>query len=177
MLDIARKAADRVVADFLGKGPRIRLATRRSRSPCCGCTRSQITGHISKWRASSSSSVDEDPNQYLLFPSYASLDRWHHAEHSFASNGRSTFSLHPGYSPNKLPPNNFAKSAPNSTLRWLFSSLTGKYLQQHTPIRKQTVPVGHSVRFGYLETARPCSSHRRGQVSPPSQWKRPGNGW
>src|SRR4030095_16960457 len=29
----------------------------------------------------------------------------------------------------------------------------GFYAQQHTPIRKQTSPVGHSVRFGYLETA------------------------
>ncbi|NJD59819.1 MAG: glycoside hydrolase family 127 protein [Anaerolineae bacterium] len=31
--------------------------------------------------------------------------------------------------------------------------MNGKYLQQHVPIRRQTVPVGHSVRFGYLETA------------------------
>ena len=31
--------------------------------------------------------------------------------------------------------------------------LTGKYFQQHAPVREQSVPVGHSVRFAYLETA------------------------
>ncbi len=38
-------------------------------------------------------------------------------------------------------------------LRWFASALSGKYFQQHAPVREQTVPVGHSVRFGYLETA------------------------
>jgi DUF1680 family protein len=62
-------------------------------------------------------------------------------------------SNHPGYTIKLLPPGNESKSPPNSTLRWLVNSLSGKYLQQHAPIREQTVPVGHSVRFGYLETA------------------------
>jgi DUF1680 family protein len=34
----------------------------------------------------------------------------------------------------------------------MLNALTGQYFQMHTPIRKQTAPVGHSVRFGYLET-------------------------
>jgi len=38
-------------------------------------------------------------------------------------------------------------------LRWMISALSGKYFQQHAPVRKQYVPVGHSVRFAYLETA------------------------
>jgi hypothetical protein len=38
-------------------------------------------------------------------------------------------------------------------LRHHINALCGFYAQQHAPIRKQTVPVGHSVRFGYLETA------------------------
>jgi DUF1680 family protein len=60
---------------------------------------------------------------------------------------------HPEQSPFQLPGSNFAKRPPNSKLRWIISALTGKYFQQHAPIRKQTVPVGHSVRFAYLETA------------------------
>ncbi len=39
------------------------------------------------------------------------------------------------------------------TLRFLHSAVSGKYLQQHVPIRKMTKPVGHSVRWGYLVTA------------------------
>ncbi len=38
-------------------------------------------------------------------------------------------------------------------MRWNASALSGKYFQQHAPIRDQKIPVGHSVRFGYLETA------------------------
>ncbi|HSV86064.1 MAG TPA: beta-L-arabinofuranosidase domain-containing protein, partial [Levilinea sp.] len=41
----------------------------------------------------------------------------------------------------------------NSMVRWYASALSGKYFQQHAPVRRQTVPVGHSVRFAYLETA------------------------
>ncbi len=35
----------------------------------------------------------------------------------------------------------------------MLSALNGEYFQQHAPIRLQTVPVGHSVRFAYMETA------------------------
>jgi len=38
-------------------------------------------------------------------------------------------------------------------LRWYASALSGKYFQQHAPVREQTIPVGHAVRFAYLETA------------------------
>lgn len=60
---------------------------------------------------------------------------------------------HPEYTSFQLPADNYAKKPRTAQLRWTFSALTGKYFQQHVPIRKQTVPVGHSVRFGYLETA------------------------
>jgi uncharacterized protein len=60
---------------------------------------------------------------------------------------------HPEGSPFQLPLDNYAKRPANSKIRWLLNALTGKFFQQHAPIRKQTVPVGHSVRFTYLETA------------------------
>ena len=60
---------------------------------------------------------------------------------------------HPGYAASRLPPGNASKRAPLSTQRWYANALSGKYLQQHAPIRQQKEPVGHSVRFGYLETA------------------------
>ena len=62
-------------------------------------------------------------------------------------------SAHPDHFSPQLPAENFAKHPPAATLRWFASALSGKYFQQHAPIRKQLIPVGHSVRFGYLETA------------------------
>ncbi len=60
---------------------------------------------------------------------------------------------HPEYTPFSLPPGNAAKKPPGAVLRWQLSALNGTYFQQHAPIREQTVPVGHAVRFAYLETA------------------------
>jgi uncharacterized protein len=66
---------------------------------------------------------------------------------------REYMQAHPGFIPYQLPPGNQAKKPANSAQRWYASALSGKYFQQHAPVRKQTVPVGHSVRFAYLETA------------------------
>ena len=60
---------------------------------------------------------------------------------------------HPEYASFRLPGNNYTKQPRFSKLRNRINALRGLYAQQHAPIRKQTVPVGHSVRFGYLETA------------------------
>ena len=60
---------------------------------------------------------------------------------------------HPEHTTFQLSPDNFAKKNHAAKFRWQLSGLTGKYFQMHTPIRKQTVPVGHAVRFAYLETA------------------------
>jgi uncharacterized protein len=60
---------------------------------------------------------------------------------------------HPEQSSFRLSPTNFTKQSPSGKLRWLLSALTGNYFQQNSPIRNQKVPVGHSVRFTYLETA------------------------
>ncbi len=60
---------------------------------------------------------------------------------------------HPEHGRFQLPAENFAKSPRDSKLRGVLSALTGKYFQMNVPIRKLAVPVGHSVRFGYLETA------------------------
>jgi DUF1680 family protein len=59
----------------------------------------------------------------------------------------------PDQSSFSLPPENYAKRPLSVKARWFLNVLNGKYFQQHVPIRSQTVPVGHAVRFGYLETA------------------------
>jgi uncharacterized protein len=60
---------------------------------------------------------------------------------------------HPAYASFRLPGDNYARKPKYSRARWYLNALRGFYHQQHAPIRQQTAPVGHSVRFGYLETA------------------------
>jgi DUF1680 family protein len=60
---------------------------------------------------------------------------------------------HPEHQSFQLPAGNVNKKPPGIQLRYFLNALTGKYFQQHRPVRDQTVPVGHSVRFAYLETA------------------------
>ncbi|HSQ17208.1 MAG TPA: beta-L-arabinofuranosidase domain-containing protein [Anaerolineales bacterium] len=60
---------------------------------------------------------------------------------------------HPEHAVFKLPPGNKAIMPPYSQVRSKLSALSGKYFQQHAPFERQKVPVGHAVRFGYLETA------------------------
>jgi DUF1680 family protein len=60
---------------------------------------------------------------------------------------------HPEHRMFRLPGANFAKKPKDSRVRWYRNALCGFYAQQHKPIHKQIVPEGHSVRFGYLETA------------------------
>jgi uncharacterized protein len=60
---------------------------------------------------------------------------------------------HPEYRSFRLPGDNYSKMPRFHKQRWFLNAVSGLYAQQHVPIRQQTSPVGHSVRFGYLETA------------------------
>ena len=60
---------------------------------------------------------------------------------------------HPELTPFTLPPMNEAPSSLGINLRFLGSTLSGKYFQTHQPIVDQKEAVGHSVRFGYTMAA------------------------
>lgn len=60
---------------------------------------------------------------------------------------------HPEHRHFHLAGDNYAKMPKFRKLRHQINAWRGMYAQQHTPIRKQIEPVGHAVRFGYLETA------------------------
>ena len=162
-LSLARKAGDLLVRDFLRAGPsrtsgheEIELALLRLY---------QTTGHT----------------PYLDLAK-AFLERrgrvWPFALLVLAQNGRvekrkqeikrqrkAYLAVHPEHAGFQLPPDNDYKAPKNSRLRWILSALSGKYFQMHAPIRKQTIPVGHSVRFGYLETAMAMLARLSGDAS------------
>jgi DUF1680 family protein len=58
-----------------------------------------------------------------------------------------------GINIHEAPPGNPYKKPFSTDFRWLASALSGKFFQQHAPVGKQEVPVGHAVRFAYLQTA------------------------
>jgi uncharacterized protein len=60
---------------------------------------------------------------------------------------------YPELTPFTLPPMNESHSDLKIILRFLSSSLSGKYFQTHRPIPDQQQAVGHSVRFGYTMAA------------------------
>ena len=163
MLTIARRAADRIVADFLGKGTdqtpgheEIEIALLRLY---------QVTGH--KPYLDMARQFIEQRGRNPLFA--LSIIR---QNSSVDSRGKCVqqrkqeyIAAHPEIKPFQLPPDNDSKKPSNSKLRWYASALSGKYFQQHSPVRKQTVPVGHSVRFGYLETAVAMLARESGEKS------------
>lgn len=61
--------------------------------------------------------------------------------------------LHPEAPKVRLPALNKPKIPRRTWLRFIANVASGRTFQQHLPVRRQTVPVGHAVRFVYLETA------------------------
>jgi DUF1680 family protein len=151
LLEIAIKAADRIVEDFVGKGP--------ERTP--GHQEIEIA-LIRLYQATGKSDFLEMAQQFIeqrgripvfgttIFPQNSNVDQ---RENLVKQKRQAYMDAHPGFTPFKVPEGNEAKKPWYAEIRWLLSALNGKYFQQHAPVREQTVPVGHSVRFAYLETA------------------------
>lgn len=64
------------------------------------------------------------------------------------------YHAHPGAEVIHLPPRNAYHLPRLIGLRLAYSLVSGKYTQNHQPVGEQTEPVGHAVRFVYLQTAR-----------------------
>jgi DUF1680 family protein len=151
LLDLIRLAADRIVADFMGKGP---TYTPGHEEIEIGLLRLfEVTSHPPYLQLARQ--FLEQRGRDPLFALHL-LEQNIHTEkrNALVKHAKQRFSAdHPEYITNKLPPGNYAKKACNSRLRWYTNALSGKFLQQHCPNREQTVPVGHAVRFAYLKTA------------------------
>jgi DUF1680 family protein len=151
LLIIARRAADRIVADFFGKGPaytpgheEIEIALLRLY---------QVTNH--RPYLDMARQFIEQRGRDPLFTLAIIRQNYNVAQRGnfVQQKKREYISKHPEFKPFQVPPGNAAIKPRNITLRWYASALSGKYFQQHTPIYKQNMPVGHAVRFAYLETA------------------------
>ncbi|MCI0551188.1 MAG: glycoside hydrolase family 127 protein, partial [Anaerolineae bacterium] len=151
LLDICIKAADLLVRDFLNA----------SNDKTCGHEEIELA-LIRLYRVTGKENYLELARQFVerrgrtpLYGIHWWLQRNNFMKRNAYPNQlrQDYITEHPEHKSFRLPGGNYAKKPPFSKLRHRLNALGGYYAQQHTPIRKQTAPVGHSVRFGYLETA------------------------
>jgi uncharacterized protein len=152
LLSIVRKVADRIVADFSEKGPaftpgheEIEIALLRLHQVCPGDTSYlDMARQFVEQRGRTSGFALSIFKQNLAVNARRAAVR---------REKQAYLAAHPGAAPFHLPPPNAAPRPPLTMVRWFANVLNGKYFQQHAPVREQTMPVGHSVRFAYFETA------------------------
>jgi len=151
LLGIVRRAADRVVADFEGKGPaytpghqeielamlRLYRLTGQADYLNLGKQLIERRGRIRRFGLS-------------VFRQNSSAEK---RKKVAGAQRQDYMAAHPEYSPSRVPAGNESKKPWHAKPRWMLSALNGEYFQQNALIRFQTVPVGHSVRFAYMETA------------------------
>jgi DUF1680 family protein len=152
LLEIAIKAADLLVRDFSSAGPEgtpghqeIELALLRLHNVTQNQSYLDLAGHFIEQRGRIK------PFLLHILPQNKSVkERGAQVNQRLADYA----AQHPERARSfRLAADNVINSPPFGKQRWLLNTATGKYFQQHKPVRQQTVPVGHSVRFTYLETA------------------------
>ncbi len=151
LLTIARRAADRLVDDFLGADPErtpgheeIELALIRLY---------RATGHIPYLDLAQHFLEQRGRSPRFAFSIFQQNTNSTRRGNLVRRKRQAYMKTHPQHAAFSLPENNPARQPPGISLRMFASALSGKFFQQHAPIRQQDVPVGHAVRFGYLETA------------------------
>lgn len=163
LLDIAIRAADRIVADFHGKGPaytpgheEIEIALLKLHQVTKDESYLNLAGQFIEQRGRTPFFAPS-----ILKQMVSMVGRLKYVQQK----KQKYLAAHPGFKPFQLPPYNTARKPWNMGIRSLTNALSGKIFQQHAPIQEQTVPVGHSVRFGYLETAIAMLVHETGDQS------------
>jgi DUF1680 family protein len=158
LLNISRKAADLLVRDFLHAGPQgtpgheeIEIALLRLYEVTQHEPYRELALHFLEQRGRTPFFGVSLVKQFINNARREKL---------IAEKRKAYETAHPGVAVPNVPAMNKAKRPPFSLMRFYLSGLNGKYFQQHLPVREQTVPVGHSVRFGYLETAEAMFLHR-----------------
>lgn len=151
LLTIACRAANRIVDDFRGYGPdrtpgheEIEIALLRLH---------QVTDEKSYLEMASQFIEQRGRDPFFALSLLNQNSSVEARKKAVQQQKQEYLAAHPNFKSFQLPPGNTAKKPWNATLRWQINALSGKYFQQHAPVRKQTMPVGHSVRFAYLETA------------------------
>ena len=151
LLDLVRRAADLLVRDFMDVSPAYTDGHEEIELALIKLYR--VTGERSYLELAQR--LLDRRGRIPFFPLHILKEKNHYDKRvKVVKEQRAAFiEKHPEQAAFKLPGDNPSKKMPFAGLRQILDQLSGKYFQQHTPLRNMTVPVGHSVRFGYLETA------------------------
>jgi uncharacterized protein len=151
LMDIARKAADLVVRDFTGTGPvmtpgheEIEIALIRLYRVTGETRYLETARHFLEQRGRTRFFGLRLIGQFLSQSRRARFIQKQETESTGAAAAPAGFDFTENLTSTEPP---FLK------LRANISFMSGKYFQQHRPIRKQRTPEGHAVRWGYLATA------------------------
>jgi len=148
LLKIAINAADRIVSDFRGKGTdftpgheEIEIALLRLH---------EATGQAAYFELARQFIEQRGRNPLFALSILRQFNDSNRRGAAVRQQIQAYQQLHPEFKAVQFPAGNLARASRNARQRWYLSALGGKYFQQHAPIRRQSVPEGHSVRFGYL---------------------------
>jgi len=163
LLEIAEKAANLLVCEFQGAGPE---RTPGHQEIEISLVRLYRATEKPQYLALAERFVEQRGRTKrfgpLIFRENQSVSR----RATLVEERRAAYlSEHPGHADLVLPAGNEARKPRGIQLRYLLSALTGNYFQQHHPVREQVVPVGHAVRFAYLETATAMLCRELGDTS------------
>ncbi len=154
LLNIALKAADLICQTFLGRGA---IATPGHEEIEIALLKLAHLTDRPIYRQMASQFLEERGRQFAPIFAWRMLHENSRVNqrtkiHSNAIKGFQQ--LHPHLSPaTQLPPPNHSDVPRGVKARFLLAGLVGTYFQQHLPIRSQSTPEGHAVRFVYLQTA------------------------
>jgi uncharacterized protein len=151
LLTIAQKAADLLVCEFLNAGPEYTPGHEEVEIALIRLWK--VTGETSYLNLAKHFLDNRGKTPNFGFKLIKQLSD-HTARENLVKQAHDEYcENHVGTLINRVPAENKAVKPQWITLRYVNSAFSGKYFQQHRPIKQQTVPVGHSVRFGYMETA------------------------
>jgi len=163
LLAIAEKAADLLVRDFSGAGPECTSGHQEIEIALIKLHR--VTGKDG-YLALAEQFVDQRGRIRPFAPQILQENRSVGRRSRQVQERRERYLAdHPEYVAFQLPAGNVSKKPPGIRQRSFLNAFTGKYYQQHHPVRAQTVPVGHAVRFAYLEAATAMLYRERGDES------------
>ncbi|MBN2155647.1 MAG: glycoside hydrolase family 127 protein [Candidatus Lokiarchaeota archaeon] len=151
ILDVAIKAADLIVQEFLGKDgnyipghQEIELALLKLYKITNNQNYLNLGSHFLNIRG------DIKQIAWKLFRQNLSVN----SRKKYVEKQRKQFfQEHPQAHQVQLPAHVQFNYSLGMVIRWIYQTLSGKYQQQHTLLQNQLTPEGHAVRFSYTHAA------------------------
>ena len=175
MLRIACKAADLLVRDFLGATPECTPGHEEVELALLGLW--QVTGQNSYKDLAEHFLEQRGRSRFFGFSLVKQFISNAKREKKVAQACQAYFLAHPENKWAAIPAMNQAVKSPLSMYRFFVSALSGKYFQQHRPIREQKVPVGLRYALAIWRRHRPCYCMHNPMQNCWPPCKLPGSTW